>query len=93
MLIVQRALFIQGQAYDQKVVKRHYPRESETGANRLQFLFDADPNLNLIKNKIAIHLTVEVPEKYIPSNGFASKLFGQTEVSVNSQMIDNSNTE
>ncbi|CAG5101999.1 Oidioi.mRNA.OKI2018_I69.chr1.g95.t1.cds [Oikopleura dioica] len=78
--------------YDQKVVKRHYPREEDSLTGRLSFKFDADPNLFLVKNKIAIHFTIELDKNYIPSNGFASKQFGKTEVAVNSQIIDNSNS-
>ena len=80
--------------YDQKVVKRHYPRE-DVGSltNRLHFQFDADPNLFLVKSNIAIHFTIELDKNYIPCNGFASKQFGKTEVAVNSQIIDNSNSE
>ena len=79
------------ESYDQKIVKRHYPRAYKSDG--IQFVFDADPNLFMNKNKIAIHLTVEVPKDYLPSNGFGSKLFGKTEVAVNSQVIDNSNSK
>lgn len=79
--------------YDQKVVKRHYPREQESQTRRLCFQFDADPNLMLDKNKIAIHLTIVLKQGYLPSNGFASKQFGKTEVAVNSQIIDSSNSK
>ena len=80
------------EAYDQKVVKRHYPR-AENPEERLQFVFDPDPNLFMVKNKIAIHITIEVDKNYIPSNGFGAKQFGKTEIAVNSQVIDNSNSK
>ena len=79
--------------YDQKVVKRHYPREVDSLTGRLHFHFDADPNLFLVKSNIAIHFTIELDKNYIPCNGFASKQFGKTEVAVNSQIIDNSNSK
>ncbi|CAG5106753.1 Oidioi.mRNA.OKI2018_I69.chr1.g2986.t1.cds [Oikopleura dioica] len=83
---------IEVEYYDQKVVKRHYPREVDSLTGRLHFHFDADPNLFLVKNNIAIHFTIELDKNYIPCNGFASKQFGKTEVAVNSQIIDNSNS-
>ena len=83
---------MEAESYDQKVVKRHYLR-ADKPEERLQFVFDADPNLYMVKNKIAIHVCIEVPEDYIPSNGFGGKQFGKTEIAVNSQVIDNSNTK
>jgi hypothetical protein len=70
---------------DNKVVKRHYPKQNIN--DNLTFTFDADPNLCLVKNKIMIHFSVELDEKYIPDNGFASKQFSLCSVELNSQRI------
>ena len=70
---------------DNKVVKRHYPRDNRD--EKLSFVFERDPNLCLLKNKIAIHFTVELDEKYIPENGFSQKLFSILDVEINSQLV------
>ena len=70
---------------DNKVVKRHYPRQNIQ--DNLTFSFESDPNLCLVKNKIAIHFSIELDEKYIPENGMASKQFSTCTVEVNSQRI------
>ena len=70
---------------DNYLVKRHYPRQNIE--ENLTFTFEPDPNLALLKNKIALHFTVDLPEAYIPSNGFAGKLFSSLSVEVNSQRI------
>ena len=60
-------------AIDNKVVKRHYPTSNMD--DQLMFTFDSDPNLCLVKNKIAVHFLIELPENYIPENGFGAKQF------------------
>ena len=70
---------------DTKISKRVYPRENNDSA--LTFIFDSDPNLCLEKNKIQIGFTVEIPENYIPENGFCSKLFSSLGIEINSQLI------
>ena len=58
---------------DNRVIKRIYPRENNDST--LTFVVDADPNLCLEKNRIQIHFEVDIDDKYMPENGFASKLF------------------
>ena len=70
---------------DNKVVRRNYPRDNRT--EKLSFVFENDPNLCLLKNKIAIHFTVELDEKYIPENGFAQKQFSILDIELNSQLV------
>ena len=70
---------------DNKVIKRHYPRDNRT--EKLSFLFENDPNLCLVKNKIAIHFTIELDEQYIPDNGFAQKQFSILDIELNSQLV------
>ena len=72
-------------AIDNKVVKRHYPTQNND--DQLTFIFESDPNLCLVKNKIAIHFTIEVPEEYLPDNAFAAKQFSGCAVEVNSQRV------
>ena len=72
---------------DNKVVKRHYPTNNMDG--QLVFTFESDPNLCLVKNKIAIHFQIELDENYIPDNGFAAKQFSNCAVELNSQRITN----
>ena len=77
--------------YDQRVLKKHFPKDLQS-SELLTFEFESDPNLFLLKNKIAIHMTVALDENYIPSNGFAAKQFGVLELEVNSQLISSSKT-
>jgi len=70
---------------DNKVVKRHYPRQNIS--DNLTFTFESDPNLCLVKNKIAIHFSIELNENYIPDNGMAAKQFSICSVEVNSQRV------
>ena len=72
---------------DNKTVKRHYPTSNME--DQLVLTFDSDPNLCMVKNKIAIHMKIELPENYIPDNGFAAKQFSQLAVQVNSQTVSN----
>ena len=72
---------------DYKITKRHYPRTNNDGV--LEFLFEKDPNLFLRKNKIAIRGTIQIPPTYIVDTSFASKLFSQVTVEIESQAISN----
>ena len=71
------------QAIDNKLVKRHYPISNMD--DQLVFAFESDPNLCLVKNKIAFHLMIELLDSYIPENGFAAKQFSQLAVEINSK--------
>lgn len=57
---------------DVKQTNITYPRVNNE--NVLEFVFPPHPNLFLRKNKIAIRGTVQLDQKYIPDNGFASKV-------------------
>ena len=74
-------------ALDNKIVKKHYPTSNME--DQLVFIFESDPNLCMVKKKIAIHFKIELPENYIPENGFASKQFSQLSVEINSQTVSN----
>ena len=70
---------------DNKLVKRHYPRDNRE--EKLSFVMESDPNLCMVKNKIAIHFVIELDEKYIPDNGFAQKQFSILDIELNSQQV------
>ena len=74
-------------AIDQKVVKKHYPNTNND--QELAFIFESDPNLCLLKNKISIHMIIELNEKYIPDNGFLAKQFSNIVIELNSQRVSN----
>ena len=74
-------------AVDNKLVKRHYPNTNNE--QELSFIFEADPNLCMLKNKIAIHFLIELDAKFVPDNGFAAKQFSNVYVELNSQKISN----
>ena len=78
-------------SFDSKVVKRRYPTSNLE--DQLVFIFDSDPNLCMVKNKIAIHFTIELDENYVPDNGFAAKQFESLSVEVNSQRVSNTKTK
>ena len=75
---------------DQKLVKRHYPNTNND--QELSFIFESDPNLCLLKNKVSIHMIIELDEKYIPDNGFAAKQFANIIIELNSQRVSNNKT-
>ena len=70
---------------DNKVVRKNYPRDNRD--EKLSFVFESDPNLCFVKNKIAIHFTIELDEAYIPENGFAQKQFSILDIELNSQLV------
>ena len=77
-------------AIDNKLVKRHYPNTNND--QKLSFLFEADPNLCLLKNKISVHFIIELDQKYVPDIGFAAKQFSSLSVELNSQKVSNNKT-
>ena len=77
-------------AIDNKLIKKHYPNTNND--QELSFIFESDPNLCLLKNKIAIHMMIELDENYLPDNGFAAKQFSSISVELNSQKISNNKT-
>ena len=82
--------FSENKETNYKITKRHYPRVNNDDC--LEFIFERDPNLYLRKNKILIRGSIEIDNGYIPENGFASKLFSELTVEVNSQNVSkNSN--
>lgn len=73
------------QQIDNKIVKRHYPRNNN--GQVLDFVFGKDPNLYLRKNKILIKGAIEIDDNYVTENGFVAKLFGMLTVDVDSHTI------
>ena len=70
---------------DYKVTKRHYPRTNNESV--LEFVFEKDPNLFLRKNKIAIRGAIQIPTNYVVDTNYASKLFSQITIELESQAI------
>ena len=70
---------------DNKVTKKIYP--TINNKDQLQFVFEPDPNLCLVKNNIKIHFSVSVPKTYVPQNGFVAKQFSGLAVELNSQRV------
>ena len=77
-------------AIDNKLIKKHYPNTNND--QELSFLFEGDPNLCLLKNKISIHMIIELDEKYVPDIGFGPKQFSSLTVELNSQKVSNNKT-
>ena len=87
---MQNEIYSENKETNFKITKRHYPRVNNDDC--LEFIFERDPNLYLRKNKILIRGSIEIDNGYIPENGFASKLFSELTVEVNSQNVSkNSN--
>ena len=78
-------IYSETESADYKITKRHYPRVNNE--NCLEFIFEKDPNLFLRKNKILIRGSIILDNGYIPENGFASKLFSELTVEVDSQTV------
>ena len=70
---------------DAKTCKKSYPRTNNEDV--LEFVFEKDPNLFMRKNKIIIRGQIEVDNKFVVENGFASKLFSMLTVEVDSQAV------
>ena len=73
------------------IILRHYPRQNLD--ENITFTFEADPNLCLVKNKIAIHFSIELHQDYVPENGFAAKLFSTLAVEINSQRVSSNRSK
>ena len=87
---MQNEIYSENKETNFKITKRHYPRVNNDDC--MEFIFERDPNLYLRKNKILIRGSIEIDNGYIPENGFASKLFSELTVEVNSQNVSkNSN--
>ena len=70
---------------DYKVTKKHFP--SNNTAERLEFVFDKDPNLYLRKNKILIRGWVKLQNTFVVENGWVAKLFKNLSVQIDSQEV------
>ena len=73
------------QVIDTETVKTHYARDNNDKI--LSFVLQEDPNLLLDWTSIEIGMTVDVPDGFVPDNGFASKLFANLSVEIDSQLI------
>ena len=83
-------IYSETESAEYKITKHHYPRVNNE--NCLEFIFEKDPNLFLRKNKILIRGSIIFDNGYLPENGFASKLFSELTVEVDSQNVSkNSN--
>ena len=70
---------------DAEIVKTHYARDNNDKI--LSFVLQEDPNLLLDWTSIEIGITVDIPDGFIPDNAFASKLFANLSVEIDSQLI------
>ena len=70
---------------DAETVKTHYARDNNDKI--LSFVLQEDPNLLLDWTSIEIGMTVDIPDGFLPDNGFASKLFANLSVEIDSQLI------
>ena len=70
---------------DAETVKTHYARDNNDKI--LSFVLQEDPNLLLDWTSIEIGISVDVPDGFVPDNGFASKLFANLSVEIDSQLI------
>ena len=70
---------------DAETVKTHYARDNNDKI--LSFVLQEDPNLLLDWTSIEIGMTVDIPDGFVPDNGFASKLFANLSVEIDSQLI------
>lgn len=70
---------------DSETIKTFYPRDNND--NIVNFLLQADPNLALDLSSIHIGFNVDIPSGSIPDNGFASKMFKNMNIEINSQLI------
>ena len=70
---------------DAETVKTHYARDNNDKI--LSFVLQEDPNLLLDWTSIEIGMTVDIPDGFVPDNGFSSKLFANLSVEIDSQLI------
>ena len=75
----------QSQTMDAEVLKTHYPRDNN--AKILSFVIQEDPNLLLDLNSISLKFSVEIPNGFLPENGFGCKQFKNMSIELNSQLI------
>jgi len=75
---------------DYKVTKTHYALNNTDEV--VEVVIPKDPNLFARKNKILIRGTVQVDPKFIPDCNWASKLFSQLFVEVESQLVSKNTT-
>ena len=47
----------------------------------------------MVKNKIAIHFSIDLHKDYIPENGFSAKLFSSLAVEINSQRVSSNRSK
>ena len=73
------------QAVDAETVKTHYARDNNDKI--LSFVLQEDPNLMLEWSSIKIGITVDIPNGFLPDNGFCSKLFTALSIEIDSQLI------
>ena len=73
------------QAIDAQAIKTHYARDNNDKI--LSFVLQEDPNLLLDWTSIQIGLTADVPNGFVPDNGFCSKLFTSLSIEIDSQLI------
>ena len=71
--------------YDVKITKKVRPRANDKKS--LEFDFGKDSNNFMRKNHIVIHGECEVHKDFVVENGFASKLFSQLQVWVESTQV------
>ena len=70
---------------DSQIIKTHYPRDANDKI--LSFVLQEDPNLCLDFTSMYLTGTVDIPTDVYPDNGFASKLFKNMSIELNSQLI------
>ena len=73
------------QAIDAQTIKTHYARDNNDKI--LSFVLQEDPNLMLDWTSFQIGFTCEVPDGFIPDNGFCAKLFDNISIEIDSQLI------
>ena len=73
------------QVIDTETVKTHYARDNNDKI--LSFVLQEDPNLMLDLTSIRIGLSVNIPNGFLPDNGFVSKLFANISIEIDSQLI------
>ena len=76
---------------DNKIVKKIWPKTNNE--SNLDFVFNRDPNLALVKNNIAIHFVFNIDEKYTPDVAFAAKLFRMLHVEGDSQLVSSNKSQ
>ena len=71
--------------------KTFYPRDNSE--NIVNFLLTEDPNLALDLTSLLIGFQVAIPKNQLPDNGFATKLFMNMNIEVNSQLITSTKSQ